>query len=52
MILLFGNNDFYYSFIELLLQCSNDDETPERSNGPVGINEWSPEARKSSSKSK
>ncbi len=51
MIKLFGNKDFYYSFIELLLNNS-DDEVPEGSNGPIGINEWSPEARKSSSKSK
>ncbi len=52
MIQLFGNKDFYESFIELLLNCSDDDETPEGSNVPVGINEWSPEAYKSSSRSK
>ena len=49
---LFGNKDFYYSFIGLLLNCSDDDEVPEGSNGPIGINEWTPEARKSSSKSR
>ena len=34
---------------------NNDDEDedlPEGSNGPIGINEWSPEARKSSSNAK
>ena len=48
MIKLFGNKDFYYSFIRLLLNSDDDDEVPEGSNGPIGINEWSPEARKSS----
>jgi hypothetical protein len=52
MIQLFGNKDFYCSFIVILLNCSDDDEVPLGSNGPIGINEWSPEARKSSSISK
>ena len=37
--------------LRLLELSDEDDETPEGSNGPIGINEWSPEARKSSSKS-
>jgi hypothetical protein len=48
MIQLFDNKDLYYSFIQLLLNYSDDDEIPEDSNGPVGINEWSPEAHRSS----
>ena len=39
MIQLFGNKDFYYSNPSFLLNCSDDNETPEGSNGPVGINE-------------
>lgn len=36
----------------LRLADEEENEVPEDSNGPVGINKWSPEARKSSSKSK
>lgn len=37
-----------------LLRLANEDDTeyPEKANGPVGVNEWSPEARKRSPKSK
>jgi hypothetical protein len=49
---LFGNKYFCNSVFDLLLEYSDDDEVPEGSNGPFGINEWSPEARKASSKSK
>jgi hypothetical protein len=35
-----------------LLRLANDDEVPEGSNSPVGINEWSPEAIKPSSNAK
>jgi hypothetical protein len=52
MIQLSVNKDYYYSNPNLLLNYSDDDEVPEGSNGPVGINEWSPEAYKSSYESK
>lgn len=35
-----------------ILTNSDDDEAFEGSTGPVGINEWSPEARRSSSRPK
>ena len=48
------DKDPSYNLFQLFLFSKTDeeDETPEASNGPIGINEWSPEARKSSSKSK
>ena len=36
----------------ILELADQDDEAPEGSNGPAGINEWSPVARKRRSKSK
>jgi hypothetical protein len=36
----------------LRLANEEENETPEGSNGPIGINQWSPEAYKSSSRSK
>jgi hypothetical protein len=38
--------------LRLLELSDEDDDSPEVLNGPVGINEWSPEAHKSSSKHK
>ena len=35
-----------------ILELAEEDDTPDGFNGPVGINVWSPEARKSSSKTK
>ncbi len=35
-----------------LLRLSDEEEEPEASSGPVGINEWSPEAIKRSSETK
>jgi hypothetical protein len=36
---------------ELLRLNNDEDDAPEGSNGPIGINEWSPEAQKLSNKS-
>lgn len=38
--------------LRILELAEEDDGEPETSNGPVGINEWSPEADKRSSKAK
>ncbi len=37
---------------EILRLANEDDEAPESSNGPIGMNEWSPEAVKPSSNAK
>jgi hypothetical protein len=37
---------------EILRLADEEDEAPVDSNGPVGINDWEPEARKASSRSK
>ena len=51
MIQLLVLKNFYNpSSKALLINSDEEDDVPEGSNGPVGINEWSPEANKSSSK--
>ena len=48
--LLSDPND--WTSLRLLELSDEDEEDPEGSNGPVGINEWSPEAHKPSFRSK
>ncbi len=50
---LIGDKEFYYPNRGFLLNNSDDDDDlPEGSNGPMGINESSPEARRISPKSR
>ena len=47
---LLADPDDWISLELLRLTNDNDNEVPESSDGPVGINEWSPDVRKSSRK--
>ena len=49
---LLADPDCWISSELLRLSDEEDDEAPEGSNSPVGINEWSPEAHKPSFRSK